>query len=88
MTKPQTILTDELDGALLGLSIICVTYGIALGTVALGAGLTMLTVVQGIGFGILGFGAGTLYGITFGAKAIISSLVNALEERLKERQEL
>lgn len=88
MIKPQTTIADELDGALLGFSIICVTYGIALGTISLGAGLTMLTVVQGIGFGILGFGAGMLYGITFGAKAIISSIVKALEERLKERQGL
>lgn len=52
--KNEITPTDEFNGALIGLSVICVTYGIALGTIALGAGLVCLTVVQGIGFGVLG----------------------------------
>ncbi len=86
MRVDNTTPGDEMVAGFVGFCLICITYGLALGAVALGAGLTCLTVVQGIGFGILGFGAGTLYGFTFGAKSIISSIADTVVERIKDRQ--
>lgn len=76
---------DDFAAGLTGFCLICLSYGIALGSIALGAGIACLTVVQGIGFGILGFGAGTLYGFTYGAKSIVHSVAATLLEMMKDR---
>jgi hypothetical protein len=74
--------TDELDrDVFLVLYVLALLQGVCVATVALGAGLIWLEYKEAFGLSILGFGCGTLYGLTFGARAIARAIKTTFDKR-------
>lgn len=71
------VTSDRVVGAVV---ILCFAFGIVLGCVGLGGALVVLPVRQSIGVGILSFGAGAVFGMVFGAKRIMRSVIDTCRE--------
>jgi hypothetical protein len=77
MTKNNELETE----VFLGVCILIVLHGACVAAVALGAGLIWLEYKEAFGLAILSFGCGSLYGLTFGARAIARAIKKTFDKR-------